>query len=51
MSHDKMKEKNLKISLSELREKGIELPLLPRRYKLGEVIDAIIGIKRNRKWR
>ena len=46
-----MKEKNLKISLSELREKGIELPLLPGRYKLGEVIDAIIGIKRNRKWR
>jgi len=46
-----MKEKNLRISLSELRDKGIELQLAPRKYNLWEVVEAIIGVKRNKKWK
>ena len=46
-----MKERNLRISLSELREKGIELQLAPGKYQLWEVVEAIIGVKRNKKWK
>ena len=46
-----MKEKNLRISLSELREKGVELQLGPGNYNLWEVVEAIIGVKRNKKWK
>jgi len=46
-----MKEKNLRISLSELREKGVELQLAPGKYNLWEVVEAIIGVKRNKKWK
>ena len=46
-----MKERNLRISLSELREKGIELQLAPGKYNLWEVVEVIIGVKRNKKWK
>jgi len=46
-----MKEKNLKISISELREKGIELNIPPGKYKLWIVTEAIIEVRRGQKWR
>ena len=46
-----MKEKNLRISLSELREKGVELQLAPGKYNLWKVVEAIIEVKRNKKWK
>jgi len=45
-----MKEKNLKVSLSELRENGIQLQLAPGKYKLWEVVEAIIEAERGKKW-
>jgi len=46
-----MKEKNLRISLSELREKGIELRLSPGTYKLWVVTEVIIEARRGKKWK
>jgi len=45
-----MKEKNLTISLSKLRDKGIELQLSPGTYQLWVVTEAIIEARRVKKW-